>query len=301
MLNKIKQIAEKIGNTKTVRLYNIEKKYNLNIHLYAKIESTNLTGSIKDRPVFEIVKNMIENKMITDQSILIEATSGNVGISLSYIGKELGIPVVIVMPSSMSKQRREMISNNGAKLVLIDGTMTDCVNYVNELLFKDSRYLCLKQFENPLCVKAHYEHTGVEILNDIKDIDCLVCGIGTSGTIIGCSKYLKGQNTNIKVIGVEPFSSPFINQHIAGKHRIEGIGAGFIPLLYEPKYVDEVEEVKDEEAYEKAKELFKEENIFCGISSGAALAGALQYVRKNNEIKNVVIILPDLGDRYTWD
>ena len=301
MLNKIKKIAEKIGNTKTVRLYNIEKKYNLNIHLYAKIESTNLTGSIKDRPVFEIVKNMIENKMITDQSILIEATSGNVGISLSYIGKELGIPVVIVMPSSMSKQRREMISNNGAKLVLIDGTMTDCVNYVNELVTNDSRYLCLKQFENPLCVKAHYEHTGVEILNDIKDIDCLVCGIGTSGTIIGCSKYLKGQNPNIKVIGVEPFSSPFINQHIAGKHRIEGIGAGFIPFLYEPKYVDEVEEVKDEEAYEKAKELFKEENIFCGISSGAALAGALQYVRKNNEIKNVVIILPDLGDRYTWD
>ena len=301
MLNKIKKIAEKIGNTKTVRLYNIEKKYNLNIHLYAKIESTNLTGSIKDRPVFEIVKNMIENKMITDQSILIEATSGNVGISLSYIGKELGIPVVIVMPSSMSKQRREMISNNGAKLVLIDGTMTDCVNYVNELVTNDSRYLCLKQFENPLCVKAHYEHTGVEILNDIKDIDCLVCGIGTSGTIMGCSKYLKGQNPNIKVIGVEPFSSPFINQHSAGKHRIEGIGAGFIPLLYEPKYVDEVEEVKDEEAYEKAKELFKEENIFCGISSGAALAGALQYVRKNNEIKNVVIILPDLGDRYTWD
>ena len=301
MLNKIKKIAEKIGNTKTVRLYNIEKKYNLNIHLYAKIESTNLTGSIKDRPVFEIVKNMIENKMITDQSILIEATSGNVGISLSYIGKELGIPVVIVMPSSMSKQRREMISNNGAKLVLIDGTMTDCVNYVNELVTNDSRYLCLKQFENPLCVKAHYEHTGVEILNDIKDIDCLVCGIGTSGTIMGCSKYLKGQNPNIKVIGVEPFFSPFINQHIAGKHRIEGIGAGFIPLLYEPKYVDEVEEVKDEEAYEKAKELFKEENIFCGISSGAALAGALQYVRKNNEIKNVVIILPDLGDRYTWD
>lgn len=301
MLNKIKKIADKIGNTKTVRLYNIEKKYNLNIHLYAKIESTNLTGSIKDRPVFEIVKNMIENKMITDQSILIEATSGNVGISLSYIGKELGIPVVIVMPSSMSKQRREMISNNGAKLVLIDGTMTDCVNYVNELLLKDSRYLCLKQFENPLCVKAHYEHTGVEILNDIKDIDCLVCGIGTSGTIMGCSKYLKGQNPNIKVIGVEPFSSPFINQHIAGKHRIEGIGAGFIPLLYESKYVDEVEEVKDEEAYEKAKELYKEENIFCGISSGAALAGALQYVRKNNEIKNVVIILPDLGDRYTWD
>ena len=301
MLNKIKKIADKIGNTKTIRLYNIEKKYNLNIHLYAKIESTNLTGSIKDRPVFEIVKNMIENKMITDQSILIEATSGNVGISLSYIGKELGIPVVIVMPSSMSKQRREMISNNGAKLVLIDGTMTDCVNYVNELLLKDSRYLCLKQFENPLCVKAHYEHTGVEILNDIKDIDCLVCGIGTSGTIMGCSKYLKGQNPNIKVIGVEPFSSPFINQHIAGKHRIEGIGAGFIPLLYESKYVDEVEEVKDEEAYEKAKELFKEENIFCGISSGAALAGALQYVRKNNEIKNVVIILPDLGDRYTWD
>ena len=301
MLNKIKKIAEKIGNTKTVRLYNIEKKYNLNIHLYAKIESTNLTGSIKDRPVFEIVKNMIENKMITDQSILIEATSGNVGISLSYIGKELGIPVVIVMPSSMSKQRREMISNNGAKLVLIDGTMTDCVNYVNELVTNDSRYLCLKQFENPLCVKAHYEHTGVEILNDIKDIDCLVCGIGTSGTIMGCSKYLKSQNPNIKVIGVEPFSSPFINQHIAGKHRIEGIGAGFIPLLYELKYVDEVEEVKDEEAYEKAKELFKEENIFCGISSGAALAGALQYVRKNNEIKNVVIILPDLGDRYTWD
>ena len=301
MLNKIKKIADKIGNTKTIRLYNIEKKYNLNIHLYAKIESTNLTGSIKDRPVFEIVKNMIENKMITDQSILIEATSGNVGISLSYIGKELGIPVVIVMPSSMSKQRREMISNNGAKLVLIDGTMTDCVNYVNELLLKDSRYLCLKQFENPLCVKAHYEHTGVEILNDIKDIDCLVCGIGTSGTIMGCSIYLKGQNPNIKVIGVEPFSSPFINQHIAGKHRIEGIGAGFIPLLYEPKYVDEVEEVKDEEAFEKAKELFKEENIFCGISSGAALAGALQYVRKNNEIKNVVIILPDLGDRYTWD
>ena len=244
---------------------------------------------------------MIENNIINDQSILIEATSGNVGISLSYIGKELGIPVVIVMPSSMSKQRREMISNNGAKLVLIDGTMTDCVNYVNELLLKDSRYLCLKQFENPLCVKAHYEHTGVEILNDIKDIDCLVCGIGTSGTIMGCSKYLKGQNPNIKVIGVEPFSSPFINQHIAGKHRIEGIGAGFIPVLYEPKYVDEVEEVKDEEAYEKAKELFKEENIFCGISSGAALAGALQYVRKNNEIKNVVIILPDLGDRYTWD
>ena len=301
MLNKIKKIAEKIGNTKTLRLYNIEKKYNLNIHLYAKIESTNLTGSIKDRPVFEIVKNMIENKMITDQSILIEATSGNVGISLSYIGKELGIPVVIVMPSSMSKQRREMISNNGAKLVLIDGTMTDCVNYVNELVTNDSRYLCLKQFENPLCVKAHYEHTGVEILNDIKDIDCLVCGIGTSGTIMGCSKYLKGQNPSIKVIGVEPFSSPFINKHIAGKHRIEGIGAGFIPLLYEPKYVDEVEEVKDEEAYEKAKELFKEENIFCGISSGAALAGALQYVRKNNEIKNVVIILPDLGDRYTWD
>ncbi|MGM9857857.1 MAG: PLP-dependent cysteine synthase family protein [Bacilli bacterium] len=301
MKNKIRKLSKKIGNTKTVRLYNIEKKYNLNIHLYAKIESTNLTGSIKDRPVFEIVKNMVENGIINDQSILIEATSGNVGISLSYIGKELGIPVVIVMPSSMSKQRREMINKNEAELILIDGTMTDCVNYVNELINKDSRYLSLKQFENPICVKAHFEHTGVEIYKDIKDIDCLVCGIGTSGTIIGCSKYLKGKNSNIKVVGVEPYSSPFINRHIAGKHKIEGIGAGFIPSLYEPKYVDEVEEVKDDDAYKKAKELYKEEHIFCGVSSGAALAGALQYVSKHNEIKNVVIILPDSGDRYTWD
>ncbi|MCF0117035.1 MAG: cysteine synthase family protein [Bacilli bacterium] len=295
-------LRNKVGNTKLIRLNNIEKKFNLNCQIYAKDESSNLTGSIKDRVALEMIEGYIERGILKEDSIIVEPTSGNTGIGLAYIGRELGYKVIIIMPSSMSEERRKLITQYGAELMLIDGPMGDCVKKAEELAKQDSRYVIMGQFENQDCVKAHYLYTGPEIIDSLKDVDIVVAGIGTGGTISGIGKCLKEYNSNIKIIGVEPFESPLINKGVAGPHKIQGIGANFIPDNYLKQYVDEVLMIKGEKSIETAKKIHHLEDVFVGISSGAALLGAIEIAkREENKGKNIVVIFPDKGDRYSWE
>lgn len=296
----IKELRNKIGETHLTELTELDELKDLDCHIYAKVESSNVTGSIKDRPALEMIEEAYHKGLINSDTVIIEPTSGNMGISLAYIGKELGIKVIIVMPSSMSEERRNMIKKYGAELILVPGTMADCITLTNKLCSENQNYLLLGQFENEACINAHFIYTGQEIYDALPEINCLIAGIGTGGTVCGCGKFFKGISKRIKVIGVEPLQSPFINKGIAGPHKIQGIGAGFIPAIYKPEYVDEVMMIDDEEAIAMAKKIHEKEGIFCGITSGAALLAALSYAKKYKG-KNIVVIFPDSGDRYQWN
>ena len=300
MENELFRIKESIGNTPLIRLKKIEEKYNLHAHVYCKLESHNLTGSVKDRAVFYMIKELIDKGILDKSKTIIEPTSGNTGISLSYICNLLGIKVLIVMPKSMSLERRRIIKRNGAQLVLIDGGMKDCVEYVNKQIRVKSNYVTLNQFENTEGIKAHYETTGPEIFSQLNVVDCIVAGVGTGATISGIGKYLKGINTNIKIVGVEPTQSPLLTQGFSKPHKIEGIGPNFISKLFLGQYVDEIIDVDETYSIELAKEIYDIENIYCGVSSGAALLGALTYLKCNKKVENIVVVFPDSGDRYSW-
>lgn len=297
MLNKIEKL---IGNTPLVRIKNYEKEKNLNNKIYAKIEKENPSGSVKDRASFYMIKDAIMKGKVNENTVIIEPTSGNTGIGLAYVCKLLNLKLIIVMPSSMSKERRELIKNYGASLELVDGNMSDCINKAIELSKKIANSYIPMQFENAANPLAHYLTTGPEIYKDLRDVDIVVCGIGSGGTISGIAKFLKEKNPNIKIIGVEPANSPIITKGRAGTHLIQGIGAGFIPKTLNLNYVDEVLTVDDEKAIQRAKELNEIENIFVGISSGAALEGVHQISNKENN-KKIVVILPDGGERYSWN
>ncbi len=287
-------VLDMIGNTPMIKLNNIG-----NSNLYVKLEKYNLAGSIKDRAVYYMVENLEKNGLLKKGDVLVEATSGNTGIALSMIGSLKGYKVIIVMPETMSVERRTLMKAYGAKLILTDGSlgMKGSIEMMNKLLSENSNYISLKQFDNEYNPLAHYETTGVEIYNQVKDIDIFVCGVGTGGTISGVGKYLKEQNPNIKVVAVEPEGSPVISKNKKGSHKIQGIGAGFIPKNYNENVVDEVMTITDEESYEGVRIMAQKEGILVGISSGANVYAALKLCEMYPD-KKIVTVAPDGIDKY---
>ncbi len=287
-------VLDMIGNTPMIKLNNIG-----NSNLYVKLEKYNPAGSIKDRAVYYMVENLEKNGLLKKGDVLVEATSGNTGIALSMIGSLKGYKVIIVMPETMSVERRTLMKAYGAKLILTDGSlgMKGSIEMMNKLLSENTNYISLKQFENEYNPLAHYETTGVEIYNQVKDIDIFVCGVGTGGTISGVGKYLKEQNPNIKVVAVEPEGSPVISKNKKGSHKIQGIGAGFIPKNYNENVVDEVMTITDEESYKGVRIMAQKEGILVGISSGANIYAALKLCEMYPD-KKIVTVAPDGIDKY---
>ena len=287
-------VLDMIGNTPMIKLNNIG-----NSNLYVKLEKYNPAGSIKDRIALSMVEGAERKGILNKESVLVEATSGNTGIALSMIGSLKGYKVIIVMPETMSVERRTLMKAYGAKLILTDGSlgMKGSIEKMNKLLSENSNYISLKQFDNEYNPLAHYETTGVEIYNQVKDIDIFVCGVGTGGTISGVGKYLKEQNPNIKVVAVEPEGSPVISKNKKGSHKIQGIGAGFIPKNYNENVVDEVMTITDEESYEGVRIMAQKEGILVGISSGANIYAALKLCEMYPD-KKIVTVAPDGIDKY---
>lgn len=275
---------------------NIEKiPYGENNDIFAKVENKNLTGSIKDRPALQMMLDAAKEGLIKEDTVFIEATSGNMGISISYLAREIGLKALIVMPSSMSVERREMIKRNGGELLLIEGGMKQCEEEVENLLKTRPNFLKLSQFENLSNPKAHYLTTAPEIQR-YGHFDYIVMGIGTGGTISGIGGYFKEKGFGTKIIGVEPEASPLLTKGQAGPHKIQGIGANFIPKTLNKDIIDEIIDVDGDKAILLAKDL-KEKGISVGISSGAALLGALE-IDKKTKGKKILVIFPDNGDRY---
>ena len=287
-------VLDMIGNTPMIKLNNIG-----NSNIYVKLEKYNPAGSIKDRAVYYMVENLEKNGLLKKGDVLVEATSGNTGIALSMIGSLKGYKVIIVMPETMSVERRTLMKAYGAELILTDGSlgMNGSIKMMNKLLSENTNYISLKQFENEYNPLAHYETTGVEIYNQVKDIDIFVCGVGTGGTISGVGKYLKEQNPNIKVVAVEPEGSPVISKNKKGSHKIQGIGAGFIPKNYNENVVDEVMTITDEESYEGVRIMAQKEGILVGISSGANVYAGLKLCEMYPD-KKIVTVAPDGIDKY---
>ena len=287
-------VLDMIGNTPRIKLNNIG-----NSNLYVKLEKYNPAGSIKDRAVYYMVENLEKNGILKKGDVLVEATSGNTGIALSMIGSLKGYKVIIVMPETMSIERRTLMKAYGAKFILTDGSlgMKGSIEMMNKLLSENTNYISLKQFDNEYNPLAHYETTGVEIYSQVKDIDIFVCGVGTGGTISGVGKYLKEQNPNIRVVAVEPEGSPVISKNKKGSHKIQGIGAGFIPKNYNKNVVDEVMTITDEESYEGVRIMAQKEGILVGISSGANVYAALKLCEMYPD-KKLVTVAPDGIDKY---
>ena len=298
-------VLELVGNTPIVRLEKIEKKFNLNerIKLFGKVEKNNPVGSVKDRPVKQMLLDLIESGKLKEGSTIIEPTSGNTGIAMAAIGSYLKLNVIIVMPSSMSQERRKLIKDYGAKLELVDGGMSVAVERANQLNKEIKDSVIPGQFVNQSNVKAHYNYTAPEIFKDIPDIDYIVAGIGTGGTATGIGKYILDNNKQAKVVGVEPESSPLLTKGKASPHKIQGIGANFIPEILDQKVISEIIDVSDDNAINTARDICLTEGLLVGISSGASVYGAIELSKKievNKDIK-ILSILPDTGERYTWN
>lgn len=294
-------ISELVGHTPLVELKNIEKEFGLKGKIFAKLEYFNPAGSIKDRVALNMILNAERDGKISKGGVLIEPTSGNTGIGIAAIGVPRGYRVIIVMPETMSVERRKLIKAYGAEIVLSDGSkgMKGAIEKAEELA-KETGGTIMGQFVNPSNPEAHYKTTGVEIYEDMDGaVDYFVAGVGTGGTITGVGKYLKEKKADVKVVAVEPYSSPVISEGRAGKHGIQGIGAGFIPETLEVSVIDEVITVKDEDAFNLGKTVSGAEGFLVGISSGAALWAATEVAkREESKGKNIVVILPDSGDRY---
>ena len=300
MIMLVKKAYELIGNTPLLELENIEKELGLKSRIFAKVELFNPAGSVKDRIALKMIEEAEKEGLLKESSVIIEPTSGNTGIGLASIGAMKGYRVILTMPSSMSEERRKLLRAYGAELVLTDPKlgMKGAVDRANELLKEVPNSIILGQFINPNNPKMHYETTGPEIYKDLDGkVDIFIAGVGTGGTVSGVGKYLKEQNKNIKVIAVEPANSPLLTEGHAGGHGIQGIGANFVPETLDRDVYDQVMDIKDEDAFEYARMVGKKEGILVGISSGAALAAAIE-VAKENEGKNIVVIFPDSGDRY---
>ncbi len=291
-----------IGNTPLLELTHIEKEFDLKAKLLAKLEYLNPAGSIKDRVGKAMIEEAEKSGVLTKDSVIIEPTSGNTGIGLAAVATAKGYRAMIVMPETMSEERRRMISAYGAELVLTDGAkgMAGAIAKAEELAKEIPGGFVAGQFVNPVNPKAHFETTGPEIYRDTDGtVDILVATVGTGGTITGTGGYLKSQNKEVKVVAVEPKNSPMLSQGTAGAHKIQGIGAGFIPEILDTKVYDEVITVEDEQAFSMGGLIGKKEGILVGISSGAALYAAIEVAkREENKGKTIVVILPDSGDRY---
>ena len=291
-----------IGNTPLVEFTHIEKKYNLEAKLLAKLEYFNPAGSIKDRIAKEMIEQAERDGKLKPGSTIIEPTSGNTGIGLAAIAAAKGYKIIIVLPETMSVERRNIIKAYGAELVLSDGTkgMKGAIAKAEELKEEIPNSIIAGQFYNPANPEAHYKTTAPEIYNDLDGrVDALVCGVGSGGTITGVGRYLKEKNIDIKIIGVEPLSSPFLTTGKSGAHKIQGIGAGFIPENLDTEIYDELITVSDDDAINFAKDLAINEGLSVGVSSGAAFCAAVEVAKREDmKGKYIVVILPDGASRY---
>ncbi|QDY15778.1 cysteine synthase A [Clostridium botulinum] len=287
-----------IGNTPMFKLNNMQEENMADV--YVKLEKFNPGGSIKDRAALGMIEEAEKMGKIKPGDIIVEPTSGNTGIGLAMVGRLKGYKVIIVMPDSMSIERRNMIKAYGAELVLTEGNkgMTGAIEKAEELARDKKGYFIPQQFSNRANSKKHYETTAVEILKDVEDLDAFVASVGTGGTIAGIGRRLKEFNKNIKVVAVEPYNSPVISGGKAAPHKIQGIGAGFIPDVYEKDVVDDVMTITDEESYEYARRFGAEEGILVGISSGGNIAAAIKIAKKLGKGKKVVTVAPDGGEKY---
>ncbi|MBQ7836683.1 MAG: cysteine synthase A [Clostridia bacterium] len=294
--------AELIGRTPLVRLNNIEKQLGLKATLLVKLEMFNPAGSAKDRIALYMINEAEKQGKLRPGSVIIEPTSGNTGIGLASVAAARGYRAIIVMPDTMSVERRKLMTAYGAELVLSDGKlgMTGAIKKAEELAETMEGSFIAGQFVNPANSLAHYETTGPEIFEDTEgDVDMFVAGVGTGGTITGAGRYLKEKNSEVKIIAVEPKSSPFLSEGRAGAHGLQGIGAGFVPQVLDTTVYDEIITVTEDEAYAAGRLLGKIEGLLVGISSGAALHAAIQKAKlPENEGKTIVALLCDTGDRY---
>lgn len=294
--------SQLIGNTPLLRLNNIEKKLNLNVTLLAKVEYFNPSGSVKDRIALSMIEDAEKKGIMHHDTVIIEPTSGNTGIGLASVCAAKGYRCILVMPENMSQERVKLIKAYGAEVVLSpkEKGMKGAVEKSEELSKTYESSFIPSQFTNPSNPEAHYRTTGPEIYKGTnKKVEVFVAGFGTGGTVSGVGRYLKEQNKNIKIIGVEPNDSPLITKGKAGPHKIQGIGANFVPSTLDKNYIDEIMTATTEESYEYARMAGKYEGILIGISSGAALAQAVKVAQRNeNNGKTIVVLLPDSGDRY---
>lgn len=291
-----------VGTTPLVRVNNLIKKDELKADVLAKLEYFNPAGSVKDRIAKEMIQDALEKGLINENTTLIEPTSGNTGIGLSAVATALNLKIIITMPETMSVERRNLMKAYGAELVLTPGSegMKGAIAKAKELASQIENSFIPGQFENPANPTAHYKTTGPEIYEQTEGkVDIFVAGVGTGGTISGIGKYLKEKNPEVKVVAVEPASSPVLSTGKGGAHKIQGIGAGFVPETLDTKIYDEIITVENEDAFATGKEMAKTEGILVGISSGAALYAAKELAkREENAGKTIVVLLPDGGDRY---
>ena len=291
-----------IGNTPLVELTHIEKEFDLKARLIAKLELFNPAGSVKDRVALAMINDAEKRGVLNKDSVIIEPTSGNTGIGLASVAAARGYKLIIVMPDSMSVERRQIMKAYGAQLVLSPGAkgMPGAIELANQLAASTPNSFIAGQFVNPANVMAHYTTTGPEIYSATDGkVDIFVAGVGTGGTITGTGKYLKEQNSKIKIVAVEPATSPVLSKGVKGPHGIQGIGAGFVPDILDTGIYDEIIPVKDEDAFTYGRLMGKREGVLVGISSGAALAAAVELAkREENAGKQIVVLMPDTGDRY---
>ena len=302
-MSKVKNsFLDLVGNTPIVRVNNLIKKDELKADVLAKLEYFNPAGSVKDRIAKEMILDALEKGLINENTTLIEPTSGNTGIGLSAVATALNLKIIITMPETMSVERRNLMKAYGAELVLTPGSegMKGAIAKAKELASQIENSFIPGQFENPANPTAHYKTTGPEIYEQTEGkVDIFVAGVGTGGTISGIGKYLKEKNPEVKVVAVEPASSPVLSTGKGGAHKIQGIGAGFVPETLDTKIYDEIITVENEDAFATGKEMAKTEGILVGISSGAALYASKELAkREENAGKTIVVLLPDGGDRY---
>lgn len=296
------KITDLVGGTPIVKLNNYSKEKGLEANILAKLEYFNPAGSVKDRIAKSIIEDAIEKGKVNKDTVIIEPTSGNTGIGLSSVAASLGLRIIITMPETMSVERRNLMKAYGAELVLTDGAkgMKGAIAKAEELAKEYPNSFIPGQFVNEVNPLTHYRTTGPEIWKDTEGkVDIFVAGVGTGGTISGVGKYLKEQNPDVKVVAVEPAGSPVLSGGNSGPHKIQGIGAGFIPDTLNTKIYDEIIEVENEAAFETGRAIGREEGILIGISSGAAVWAATELAKRpENKGKNIVVLLPDTGDRY---
>lgn len=302
MANIKKRITELIGNTPLLELTNYNNNHGLEATIIAKVESFNPAGSVKDRIAKRMIEVALESGEINKDTVIVEPTSGNTGIGLASVCASYGLKLIITMPDTMSIERRNLMKAYGVELVLTEGSkgMKGAIEKAIEIQKSNPNSFIPSQFENLNNPKVHKETTGVEIWNDSDGkVDIFIAGVGTGGTITGAGSYLKEKNPNIKIIAVEPTDSPILSEGRAGSHKIQGIGAGFVPDTLDTKIYDEIITVKNEDAFSVGREIAKSDGLLVGISSGAALWAATQVAKRpENKGKNIVVILPDTGERY---
>lgn len=302
-MSKIYKTADElIGKTPLLELSHIEDEYKLEANIIAKVEYFNPAGSVKDRIAKKMIDEAIKEGKINKDTVLIEPTSGNTGIGLASVAAAKGLKLIVTMPDTMSVERRNIIKAYGAEIVLTEGAkgMKGAIEKANELAKEYPNSFIPGQFDNPNNPKVHFETTGPEIYEDTDGkVDIFVAGVGTGGTITGVGAYLKSKNKDIKVVAVEPESSPVLSEGKSGPHKIQGIGAGFVPKVLDTSIYDEIIRVSNEDAFATGKLIGKKEGILVGISSGAAVFAAIELAKKEeNKGKNIVVLLPDTGDRY---